>query len=105
MDFSDSLVNIVQTLAEDFVKNQSSTFDYNVIIRQEEKNIENEQKGKGRKKKGKRSKKNKDNSSNIIYGAWRTAQCVPSGEPCYVGDSCCNGDKCPSCNIGPCLCD
>lgn len=99
-----------KTLAEDFV-DKLQPFDFNAIIRQEDlelrqeeleqiiDKLESEEQNRGKKKKGDESKKNKDG-----HGAWRTTQCIASGEECYIGDSCCNGGKCPACNIGPCTC-
>lgn len=99
-----------QTLAEDFV-DKLQPFDFNALIRQEEielrqeeleqiiDKLESEEQERGKKKKDDKSKENTD-----VHGAWRTTQCIASGEECYIGDSCCNGGKCPACNIGPCTC-
>lgn len=39
------------------------------------------------------------------HGAWKTNQCVETGEDCYVGDFCCEtGETCPSCTVAPCQC-
>ncbi|KAL7514361.1 hypothetical protein ACHAXN_011577 [Cyclotella atomus] len=50
------------------------------------------------------ARKNAD-GTYVGNDAWRTNQCVPTGDDCYVGDVCCeSGEVCPSCNVGPCQC-
>ncbi|KAL7487921.1 hypothetical protein ACHAW6_013507 [Cyclotella cf. meneghiniana] len=49
------------------------------------------------------ARRNRDGSYDG-HGAWRTSQCVSTGYDCYVGDFCCSGGGCPSCNRAPCKC-
>eukprot|EP00804_Cyclotella_cryptica_P014679 CCRYP_012686-RB/>CCRYP_012686-RB protein AED:0.04 eAED:0.04 QI:1036/1/1/1/0.33/0.25/4/1891/119 len=56
-----------------------------------------------KKRKTGNAKQNRDGTWDG-HGAWRTSQCVSTGYECYVGDFCCSGGGCPSCNEAPCKC-
>ncbi|KAL7487920.1 hypothetical protein ACHAW6_013506 [Cyclotella cf. meneghiniana] len=67
------------------------------------KNTDTSDKHTWKKRKTGNARQNRDGTWDG-HGAWRTSQCVATGGECYVGDFCCSGGGCPSCNKAPCKC-